>query len=63
MTDMKIGEIRELDGKKYKAVESDPILGCYPCDRIGCCSWDLGHCTITYREDGRSVVFKEVTDD
>lgn len=67
MEDMKIGEIRELEGKKYKCVEYssldfDDCLSCCFNDEanIYCNSSVLGECSAEEREDETDVIFKEV---
>lgn len=52
----KIGEIFEIDGKKYKCISNGP--GC-----SGCCTKNyevFGWCGCTTRSDKKPVVFIEV---
>lgn len=72
--DMKIGEVREFEGKKYKAII--PNCGCYNYPYCGCldgctgCSFEdncpeelgsvLGNCDDSIRCDEESIVFVEV---
>lgn len=62
--DMKIGDVREYKGKRYKACEETEGV-CIGCDLqlgTGLCagsSGTLGRCT-TFRKDGKDIIFKEV---
>lgn len=64
--ELPLGSTRDAAGKKYKAVENDHP-GCIGCDIQGvfpyCFSaWDiLGECGAPFREDGKNIIFKEVT--
>lgn len=60
-----IGEVFEINGRKYKAIEAVDNTICYNCAfeksiqmlKV-CCAHSL--CTAEEREDGRSVDFVEV---
>ena len=56
----KVGEVFELDGKKYKCVKSS--LTCKKCDldRNYCRVID---CTKEWRADNKNVIFKLFTDE
>ena len=72
--DMKNGEIREYNGKKYKYVEQEAMESdinwfytkCEGCDLKKECAKNyriddyLGECYEEYREDGRNGIFVEV---
>lgn len=69
MKDMKIGEIRELEGKKYKCVEAFGYENDSCCDcalyyeeglTVNCFFSKLGNCDDFKREDNTDVIFVEV---
>lgn len=58
----KVGEIFELDGKKYQAVERVDGLRCENCCFKNSMCWQLntGSCIKYHRKDRRDVCFKLV---
>lgn len=63
MQNMKVGEIRECNGKQYSCV-SDDTMTCAKCsftsDRCQFARGRLGNCLPHKRDDGSHVVFIEV---
>lgn len=70
--DMEIGEVRELENKKYKCVEAfgyenERCCDCNFYDDFGlskhCFFLDLGNCDDFKRVDNTDVIFVEVEDE
>lgn len=55
----KIGEIFELNGKKYQVIEDDGFFcdNCY-FDNSKCMQLSIGSCTRYFRKDKKDVIFK-----
>ena len=59
--DWKIGEIKKIDDKFYQCIEHN---NCDGCSLNGICTnipiSNRGHCSLSEREDGKSVIFKKL---
>ena len=58
----KIGEIFTYKGKTYQVVKVETDEKCKGCafEFSSCCTSSLGDCSPTHRNDGASVIFKEI---
>lgn len=59
-----LGEIFELDGKKYQVIEDDK-LDCTNCCFKGmkCVLLPIGYCICHYRKDKKDVCFKLIEEE
>lgn len=59
--DWKVGEVKEIDGNKYKCIdvtEEGTLADCRDCDLDGC---ELKFpCIASIRDDCKNVIFKKV---